>query len=194
MLTIEIDALMRISYLHLLLGNFNKAEEISSQISEKTLILNKRLGKEKFQQKMVEALCYQSFLLFQIGKNKQAEEPLALIRAQYNFDDPYGKLLQVSMNYERSLIHRKDRAHYSNFCFNLYNKKGSLLKGIIHDAKNVLKSDESNYFAAMILGISLAERSHLSKAWKVFSLLLENCEQDEIFRKNSATLAALMVS
>ena len=72
-------------------------------------------------------------------------------------------------------------------------KKESLIKLITHDAKNVLKSDESNFFSAMILGISFAETSHFSRAWKVFSNLLESCEQDESFKKNSATLATLMV-
>lgn len=61
-------------------------------------------------------------------------------------------------------------------------------------AKNVLKSDESNYFSAMVLGITFAESAHLSTAWKIFSSLLESCEFEEIFMINSAKLAILMVS
>ena len=61
-------------------------------------------------------------------------------------------------------------------------------------AKNVLKSDESNYFAAMGIAITFAESGHLSTAWKIFSQLLESCEFDDIFMINSAKLAILMVS
>ncbi len=46
----------------------------------------------------------------------------------------------------------------------------------------------------MIIGILFAEGSHFTRAWKVFGHLLENCEQDDIFKKNSASLAALMVT
>lgn len=56
----------------------------------------------------------------------------------------------------------------------------------------MLKSDESNYYAAMGIAITFAESAHLSTAWKIFSLLLEDCEFDDIFMVNSAKLAILM--
>lgn len=68
-----------------------------------------------------------------------------------------------------------------------------MLKLVTHDAKAVLKADEGNYFAAMVLGITLAESQHFSKAWNTFSMMLESCEQENVFLLNSAKLALIMV-
>jgi len=178
---LNLDALMKLSSIYLNLGKFKEAEMYSSSMTKVSELLMKKLGKEKFQNKLAETICFQGYLLSKLGKTDEAITSLDQIRAKCNFDDPYGKLLQASMNYEKSVEQRNNKPEQKKY-----------LKNITHITKTVLKSDESNYYAAMGIAITFAESAHLSTAWKIFSLLLEDCEFDDIFMVNSAKLAILM--
>ena len=68
-----------------------------------------------------------------------------------------------------------------------------LLKVIVDIAKNIIVHDESNFFAAMILGITLAETNRLSEAKDIFNTLLESCQQNKNILLNMAQLEILNV-
>jgi len=55
----------------------------------------------------------------------------------------------------------------------------------------VLLTDESNFFAAMIIGVVLAESNELAKAKEIFTTVLENCQHNKKILLNMANLEIL---
>ena len=104
---------MKLSSIHLNLGNLKEAEMYSSSMTQVSDLLLKKLGKEKFQNKLTETICFQGYISSKLGKTDEAIETIDQIRAKCNFDDPYGKLLQASINYEKSVEQRKNKHEQS---------------------------------------------------------------------------------
>ncbi len=114
---LNLDAMMKLSNIYLNLGRLEEAESCSSSMTQTMDLLLKKLGREKFQNKLAEAICFQSFVSFKLGKLDESITSLDQIRAKCNFDDPYGKLLQAAIHYEKSAKQRKLRHEQSNVIF-----------------------------------------------------------------------------
>jgi len=110
---LNLDAMMKLSHIYLNLGRMEEAEACSSSMTQVMDLLLKKMGREKFQNKLAEAICFQSFLSFKLGKLDEAISSLDQIRAKCNFDDPYGKLLQAAIIYEKSAKQRNLRHEQS---------------------------------------------------------------------------------
>ena len=60
-------------------------------------------------------------------------------------------------------------------------------------AKTVLNNEESNFVAAMTLGVTLAEVNKLSEAKDVFNMIQESCHHNKNIILNNAQLEILNV-
>ncbi len=121
----------RLSNLHLQLGNFTKAEQIADKLSETVEYLKSKFSKEKLQSKIVDMLCYKSYLYFKMENYKKSEETISQIKAQFNFEDPYGKFLQMAMLYEKATFLRKKREDQSKFYLSVLNSHSFLSREIV---------------------------------------------------------------
>eukprot|EP01016_Furgasonia_blochmanni_P048444 TRINITY_DN7211_c0_g2_i1.p1 TRINITY_DN7211_c0_g2~~TRINITY_DN7211_c0_g2_i1.p1 ORF type:complete len:397 (-),score=85.78 TRINITY_DN7211_c0_g2_i1:725-1855(-) len=147
------DAYVRLAFLARRQGEYQKALEYCDEALE---IL------EKNKQKNDLPLCFKGNVLFEIGDDMKAIQSFKRAR-----EDSYAKLACAQIEYEASC----------NFRDNFIEQK-KYLRAIRETCREIISTDESNVYAAIGLGIVLAEYGKLTEAKNIFNSLLESSQNN----------------
>lgn len=63
--------------------------------------------------KLSEVLCFQAYVDYKTGRSEAAMKAISSIRDKCQYEDPYGKLLQASLNYDLATQDRQDKDQHS---------------------------------------------------------------------------------
>jgi len=100
------DSYLRLSHIHLTLGEFKKAEEICNTVISKADGLFKSTKIERLKGKSVEALCLLGNMQNQIGDYTRAAQTYNQIKMKYTAEDNYSKLGIAGAYYNSSVALR----------------------------------------------------------------------------------------